>query len=79
MATLYHVTPLPSERTLAQILARNGLTHGRTGWYEDDDPSWLPESAQRWKPQSTGAEDKGGGQIVTQRCPQIRPRTLRSR
>lgn len=27
---------LPSERTIARILARNGLTHGRTGWYEGD-------------------------------------------
>ena len=25
---------LPSERTIARILARNGLTCGRTGWYE---------------------------------------------
>ena len=25
--------PLPSERTIARILARHGLTHGRTGWY----------------------------------------------
>ena len=25
--------PLPSERTIARILARNGLTHARTGWY----------------------------------------------
>ncbi len=30
----YHVSPLPSERTIARILARNGLTHRRTGWYE---------------------------------------------
>ena len=28
--------PLPSERTIARILARNGLTRGQTGWYEDD-------------------------------------------
>ena len=28
--------PLPSERTIARILARNGLTCGRTGWYEGD-------------------------------------------
>lgn len=27
---------LPSVRTIARILARNGLTHGRTGWYEAD-------------------------------------------
>ena len=30
----YHVKPLPSERTIAHILSRNGLTHGRTGFYE---------------------------------------------
>ena len=29
----YHVRPLPSERTIAGILARNGLTHRRTGRY----------------------------------------------
>ena len=29
----YHAHPLPSERTIARILARNGLTYGRTGWY----------------------------------------------
>jgi len=27
---------LPSERTIARILARNGLTYGRSGWYEGD-------------------------------------------
>ena len=25
--------PLPSERTISRILARQGLTHKRTGWY----------------------------------------------
>ena len=29
----YHLTPLPSERTIGRILFRNGLTHGRTGIY----------------------------------------------
>jgi hypothetical protein len=29
----FGVRPSPSERTIARILARNGLTHGRTGWY----------------------------------------------
>ena len=29
----YHVKPLPSERTIARILARHALTHGRTGIY----------------------------------------------
>jgi hypothetical protein len=28
--------PLPSTRTIARMLARNGLTHGRTGWYEGE-------------------------------------------
>ena len=26
----------PSERTIGRILARQGLTHGRTGWYEGE-------------------------------------------
>ena len=26
--------PLPSERTIARILSKQGLTHRRTGWYE---------------------------------------------
>lgn len=30
----YHVKPLPSERTIARILAASGLTHSRTGIYE---------------------------------------------
>jgi len=29
----WQVHPLPSERTIAQFLARLGLTHGRTGFY----------------------------------------------
>lgn len=32
----YCLQPLPSERTIARILARNGLTHRRTGHYESD-------------------------------------------
>jgi len=43
----YHLKPLPSERTIGRILTRNGLTHGRTGWYEGDDPQWLPADAKR--------------------------------
>ena len=34
----YELTAVPSERTIARILARNGLTHGRTGWYDDEGP-----------------------------------------
>ena len=30
------VNPLPSERTIARILSRNGLTHRRTGWYKEE-------------------------------------------
>ena len=31
-----YVHPLPSERTIARILASNGLTHGHTGLYEGE-------------------------------------------
>ena len=34
LEAFYHVKPLPSERTIARILSRNGLTHSRTGLYE---------------------------------------------
>ena len=33
LRTFYHVKPLPSERTIARILVRHGLTHARTGFY----------------------------------------------
>ncbi len=33
MERVYHAEPLPSTRTIARILARNSLTHRRTGWY----------------------------------------------
>jgi hypothetical protein len=32
----YSLKPLPSERTIARILAKNGLTQGRTGHYPSD-------------------------------------------
>ena len=32
----YSLKPLPAERTLARILAKNGLTHARTGYYPSD-------------------------------------------
>lgn len=38
LATHYHLKPLPSERAIGRILDRNGLTHGRTGWYGDRTP-----------------------------------------
>ena len=34
--------PLPSEQTIARILARNGLTCGRTGWYEGKESEDMP-------------------------------------
>ena len=34
--------PLPSERTIARILARNGLTRGRTGQYEGEESEDMP-------------------------------------
>ena len=36
--TYLDVTSLPSERAIGRILARHGLTRGRTGWYEGDTP-----------------------------------------
>jgi len=33
--------PLPSVRKIGQVLTRYGLTHGRTGWYEGEDPDSL--------------------------------------
>ena len=38
--------PLPSVRRITQILTQYGLTHGRTGWYEGEEPDWLPTSAR---------------------------------
>lgn len=34
---VYEVEPLPSVRTIGRILASEGLTHGRTGWYEGEE------------------------------------------
>ncbi len=34
---LHAISPLPSERTIARVLAREGLTHGRTGWYAGEE------------------------------------------
>lgn len=34
----YSLKPLPSESTISRILARNGLTSGSTGWYEEEAP-----------------------------------------
>jgi hypothetical protein len=35
------VRPLPSIRTINRILSRNCLTHGRTGYYAQDDGGQL--------------------------------------
>ena len=36
MAQFYRATPLPSVSTISRVLARHGLTHQRTGWYDGD-------------------------------------------
>jgi hypothetical protein len=43
----YGVKPLPSKRTIARILVRNGLTHGRTGWYDADEQNDTPDDGRR--------------------------------
>ena len=60
--------PLPSERTIARILARNGLTHNRTGWYEGDEP---PLPRPRMQPRTsanakTRAETPVGERVSAQ-------------
>ena len=40
------VEPVPSVRQIGQVLTRFGLTYGRTGWYEGEEPDWLPSSAR---------------------------------
>ena len=40
------VSPLPSVHRIGRILTRYGLTYGRTGWYEGDEPDWLPAAAR---------------------------------
>ena len=40
------IRPLPSERTIARILARNGLTHGRTGWCVGDEEEMIEKGAK---------------------------------
>jgi len=36
LSTYGEENSLPSNRTIGRILARHGLTHGRTGWYEGE-------------------------------------------
>lgn len=42
----HRLNPLPSSRRIGEILNRYGLTYGRTGWYEGDEPDGLPALAQ---------------------------------
>ena len=50
----YDLEPLPSVRTIGRILAAEGLTYGRTGWYEGEIPWWGPMSSRQ---QSSGDRD----------------------
>lgn len=43
---VYDLKPLPSVRTIGHILAAEGLTHGRTGWYEGEESCWVPAAAK---------------------------------
>ena len=38
----YNLRPLPSVGKIGEILARHGLTNGRTGWYEGEDQGNSP-------------------------------------
>jgi len=49
----YGVKPLPSKRTIARMLAANGLTYGRIGWCDGDEKR-LPASAIQAKQPSQG-------------------------
>jgi len=41
MDEFYGVKPLPSERTIARMLATNGLTYGRIDWCDSEERSAL--------------------------------------
>lgn len=43
----YNVRPLPSVRKIGEILTRNCLTNGRTGWYEGEDQDRPPAMVRR--------------------------------
>ena len=45
----YQLKALPSTRTIGRILARNGLTYGRTGWYKGEEPRWSTTTSSRPK------------------------------
>jgi len=55
----YVLRPLPCERTIARTLSRNGLTHGRTGWYEGDEPEHIPPSVRRPERANRGVSGYG--------------------
>ena len=42
----YAVHPLPSPRTIARILTRKGLSHGRTGFYDDEPGKPAPKAGR---------------------------------
>jgi hypothetical protein len=78
----YALNPLPSERSIARMLSRNGLTHGRTGWYASDEPQDIPESARRPGRDYGGYHHNGRLEIATCRrsskavSDATRPRTV---
>lgn len=39
-----HILPLPSKSTISRILTRKCRTHGRTGWYAEDNPEMTSHS-----------------------------------
>jgi len=45
----YQLKAVPSTRTIGRILARNGLTYGRTGWYKGDELQWGSTTSSRPK------------------------------
>jgi putative transposase len=47
---LLGIQPLPSVSSINRILSRNGLTHGRTGFYPHSDPATplLPPVGLSW-------------------------------
>jgi hypothetical protein len=46
LADEHAVHLLPSRRRIGRILVLYGLTHRRTGWYDGDEPDWLPQASR---------------------------------
>lgn len=44
---LYQLKALPSTPMIGCILARQGLTDGRTGWYKGEGLGWVPSTSRR--------------------------------